>query len=108
MFWLTGADVLESVLSEGAGCYVNPFTGGVECPMREYDGDDPRSFVVSLNLHRRHLNESQRAMVAANLANMPAHRPGGNSANLPTSQTDARLFSSFVRSLRCTIGQLRD
>jgi DNA-binding transcriptional regulator YiaG len=28
------------------------------------------SFIVSLNLHRRHLNESQRALVAAKIANM--------------------------------------
>jgi hypothetical protein len=36
----------------------------------EYEGNDPAAFVVSLNLKRRHLNESQRAMVAAKLANM--------------------------------------
>ena len=61
---------------------------GVDCPQRQYEGNDPVGFVVSLNLHRRHLSESQRAMVAAKLANMPAHRPG-KSANLQTSQADA-------------------
>ncbi|MCL4780692.1 MAG: hypothetical protein KJ049_10905 [Gammaproteobacteria bacterium] len=37
----------------------------------EYQGDDPAAFVVSLNLRRRHLDESQRAMVSGKLANLP-------------------------------------
>lgn len=34
---------------------------------RHYDGDDPISFVVSLNVTRRHLNEGQKAFIALEL-----------------------------------------
>jgi N6-adenosine-specific RNA methylase IME4 len=37
-----------------------------------YDGSDPLGFVISHNLNRRHLDESQRSMIAGRLANMRA------------------------------------
>lgn len=43
---------------------------GVTPIFEKYSGDDPRGFVLSANLARRHLDESQRGMVAAKLANM--------------------------------------
>jgi hypothetical protein len=43
---------------------------GLPCATRVYAGNDPLGFILAMNLHRRHLNESQRAMVAAKLANM--------------------------------------
>jgi N6-adenosine-specific RNA methylase IME4/ParB-like chromosome segregation protein Spo0J len=49
-------------------------------------GQEPLAFIIDKNLKRRHLNESQRAMVAARLANMPhggARGPGEQAANLP-------------------------
>lgn len=40
---------------------------GTAVRTRYYDGDDPISFVVSLNVTRRHLNEGQKAFIALEL-----------------------------------------
>lgn len=62
--------------------------------------DQLLAFVLSKNLHRRQLNESQRAMVAANIANMAPHRPDEKSANLRTSQeVAAKRLNVSTRSV---------
>ena len=67
-------------------------TVGIVPEYEEYTGNDPLAFVISHNLHRRHLNETQRAIVANRLANM---RQGERtdiepSANLPKSAAAPR------------------
>lgn len=53
---------------------------GVTCHAHTWNGEDRDlvSFVVSLNLHRRHLTPSQRAAIASEIANMARtnHRQG--------------------------------
>jgi hypothetical protein len=81
-------------------------------PIRFFDPEtegDPLAFVLSLNLHRRHLSESQREMIAAEIATMRQGRPSewdkdreDKPANRPDlSQADAaELLSVSERNVR--------
>src|SRR5438132_10361625 len=59
----------EGKVLEGRNRYLACLARMVPPRFREYAGecDSPLRFVVSRNLHRRHLTESQRALVAARL-----------------------------------------
>jgi hypothetical protein len=56
---------------------------------------------AGMNLKRRHLNESQRAMIAAKIANMHQGQHDNKPANLPVSQTQAaELLNVSERTVR--------
>jgi N6-adenosine-specific RNA methylase IME4/ParB-like chromosome segregation protein Spo0J len=60
----------ESRVLDGRNRYRACLLAGVRPWFKPFDGVDPLAFVVSANLKRRHLTESQRAMVAARLATL--------------------------------------
>ena len=60
---------LDGAILDGRNRYMAARELGIEYPRVEYTGDDPLGFVTSHNLTRRHLDPSQRAMVAKRLAN---------------------------------------
>lgn len=56
---------------DGRNRYLACYKVGVEPQFKTWDGRGSLlSFIISMNLKRRHLNESQRAMIAAKLANL--------------------------------------
>lgn len=106
--WLYGGQIIDGRNRAAACARI-----GREPSVREFVGgaDGLLPFVVSLNLKRRHLTESQRAMVAANIANLPQGVRADRPANLPvvpvTQAEAATLLNVSERSVRAA-AKVRD
>jgi ParB-like chromosome segregation protein Spo0J len=73
----------EGTLLDGRNRLAACRLAGVEPIFIEYTGDDAAGYIIAQNIHRRHLDESQRSMVAARLATMERGRPSGCDLNAP-------------------------
>jgi len=81
---------------------------GLRITTRRYDGDDPMQFVISHNLHRRHLTDSQRAMIAAELATLqmgrpPVSPPSGGLTSLTAAEVQALMQVSDTGLYRAKV-----
>lgn len=70
--------VLDGMILDGGNRYRACIEAGVEPEFDEYCGDNAAAFVISRNLHRRHLTAAQRSAVVTAVADFskahPAHR----------------------------------
>jgi N6-adenosine-specific RNA methylase IME4/ParB-like chromosome segregation protein Spo0J len=89
--WLYDGKILD-----GRNRYRASAVAGVDCPMREYVGDDPLAFVLSINLKRRHLNESQRGMVMARIATLPKGSNQHAEISVPSQAQVAKTLNVSV------------
>ena len=64
------------------------------------DGTDLNGLVISLNLRRRHLDESQRAMVAARLANLPLGSNQHAQICAPSQDSAAEMLNVSRRTVQ--------
>ncbi len=83
----------EGKILDGRNRYAACVVAEIEPTYTDYNGKDPLAFVISKNLHRRHLNESQRAMIAANVANLPKHLHKTDTEISVSQQDAAQMFS---------------
>jgi hypothetical protein len=62
--------LLNGMILDGRRRWLACVRAGIAVQTRNYEGDDPLGFVISTNLHRRHLDESERSLAAAKLKTM--------------------------------------
>lgn len=92
--------LLDGKILDGRNRYRASLVAGEDFETIEYVGENPVAYVVSLNLRRRHLDESQRALVAARLANMRQGERTDLASNeaKSVSQSDAATLLNVSRS----------
>jgi N6-adenosine-specific RNA methylase IME4 len=81
--------IFRGQILDGRNRYRACVAADIDCQTTPYIGNDPLAFVISLNLKRRHLNDDQRRMVAARLANLGRGRPSENPADCGIKLPDA-------------------
>jgi len=108
--------LLDGSILDGRNRYRACLAAGVEPITKIFDGTDPVRFVVDVNVRRRHLNESQRAMIGGRLASLKrgdvetqravaAEKNNGVEISTPlVSQGDAAALMNVHRQ---TIGMAR-
>jgi len=109
--------LLDDMILDGRNRYAACKLAGVTPDFVTFSGDDALGYVIAKNLHRRHLNESQRAVAASRIANMTRGEFHGNqhvvvSANLRTptiSQPEAAAMMKIsTRSVQSVNAIERD
>lgn len=103
--------LLENQILDGRNRYRACNLVGIEPRFREFNGEgDPLDFIVSVNIKRRHLTTSQRAMVAAKIANLPRGKPDSKSAILRNKAVSAaaKELNVGTRTIETAKEVLRD
>lgn len=88
---------LEGKILDGRNRHRACELAGVVPTFEEFIGEDALGFVISHNLHRRHLTESQRGMVAAKLANLK----DGQRPDRVATPIDAPKISAVTKQEAC-------
>lgn len=97
--WLLDGQVLD-----GRNRFLACQKAKVKPRYRDYTGNDPVKFVVSLNIHRRHLTDAQRAYAAAKISTLSKGRrelnPPNDGFNSVTQEQAAELLSTNIRAVQ--------
>ncbi len=94
----------NGMILDGGNRYRACIQAGVEPTFVQYEGDNITSFVLSANLHRRHLSPGQTAAIVASAQDwakaQPAHRPSEKECNVAPLSTSADRAAQSGASVR--------
>jgi ParB-like chromosome segregation protein Spo0J len=98
----------EGMILDGRHRYRICLELGIEPKFIPYEGDDAIGFVVAKNLHRRHLEKSQRAMIADRIATLQQGQKKSHAENSATQSEAAKMMGvspDLIQSARVVCEQ---
>jgi hypothetical protein len=93
---LTPVTLYEGKILDGRNRYLACQMLNIEPDYEEFDGTAPLPFVVSRNLCRRHLSESQRAMVAAAIIELQRKENGRSEVTISEAAKQLNVSPRMV------------
>lgn len=93
----------ENQILDGRNRYQACISGGIEPMFTTYTGSNAATYVLSLNLHRRHLDQSQKATVAVEVEPFLAKE----AKNRQGTRTDLKQHCGNI-STKLEVGKSRD
>ena len=93
---LTPITLYEGKILDGRNRYLACQMLNIEPDYVPFDGKDPLPFVVSRNLCRRHLSESQRAMVAAAIIELQRKESGRSEVSIADAARQLNVSERLV------------
>jgi ParB-like nuclease domain len=96
---IAGALMLVDGRNRRAACKIT----GVVSPRRDLNGEDPTAYVLSANIHRRHMTRGQRAMA---IAVIHPNETGRNAKGGKLAK-NLGLSSEYVRTARAVLAYSR-
>lgn len=99
--------IYENEILDGRNRYAACKMAGITPRMKVFSGteDEALQYVTSHNLHRRHLTASQRAMIAAKIADMPVGKPVEDKPETGTDTTASTPNQKPPAKKKTTIDQ---
>lgn len=107
----------EGKILDGRNRYRACKIAGIEPSIEAYTGDDPLGLIASLNDHRRHDSDNERALVGARMANLQKGGDGGSTVTdspdglsrpAVTQERAAELAGTSVTQLKRAKKALKD